>query len=54
MGFRTKYKCDVIIYNKTTAVGLIYFPQCHKAPVKVFSMKAKDCPANNYLLEKYD
>ena len=51
MGFRTKYKCDVIIYNKTTAVGLIYFPQCHKAPVKVFSMKAKDCPANNYLLE---
>ena len=51
MGIRTKYKCDVIIYNKITVVGLIYFPQCHKAPAKIFSMMAKDCPANNYLLE---
>ncbi len=51
MGSRTKYKCDVIIYSKTAAVGLIYFPQHNKAPVKVFAQRAKDCPANNYLLE---
>ncbi len=51
MGTRKINKCDIIIYSKKRAIGLIYFHQCHNAPVKVFSQMAKDCPANNYLPE---
>ncbi len=41
-------KCDVILYNHNSAIGLWYFPQKNNAPIIVFIVNARECSANNY------
>lgn len=44
-------KCDIIIYSKTVAVGLKYYPKNRSLPIVMFKVWARRCAANNYLSE---